>query len=107
MVEHDLAGEQVMIGFIRRQAAQAESLGDRATRYVYEKILRKTEEGAYHLAYFLAKDRLTLGFAQATSVETKVLLVIVRGDHKKICSAVTPISRGEVDCDKNGIFYHQ
>jgi DNA-binding ferritin-like protein len=62
MVEHDLAAEQAMIGLIRRQAAQAESLGDRATRYLYEKILLETEERAYHLAHFLAHDSLTLGF---------------------------------------------
>ena len=65
MVEHDLAAEQAMISLIRRQAAQAESLGDRATRYLYETILLKTEERAYHLAHFLAKDSLTLGFVQA------------------------------------------
>lgn len=68
MVEHDLAAEQAMIGLIRRQAAQAESLGDRATRYLYETILLKTEERAYHLAHFLAHDSLTLGFvATATN----------------------------------------
>jgi DNA-binding ferritin-like protein len=64
MVEHNLAAEQAMISLIRRQAAQAESLGDRATRYLYETILLKTEERAYHLAHFLAKDSLTLGFVQ-------------------------------------------
>ena len=62
MVEHDLAAEQAMIGLIRRQAAQADSLGDRATRYLYEQILLKTEERAYHLAHFLAHDSLTVGF---------------------------------------------
>lgn len=64
MVENDLKAEQAIIGVLRRQAAQAESLGDRATRYLYEKILLKTEERAYHLAHFLAKDSLTLGFVQ-------------------------------------------
>ncbi|BAZ01647.1 ferritin Dps family protein [Tolypothrix tenuis PCC 7101] len=64
MVENDLAAEQAIIGLIRRQAAQAESLGDRGTRYLYEKILLKTEERAYHLSHFLAKDSLTLGFVQ-------------------------------------------
>ena len=64
MVENDLAAEQALIGVIRRQAGQAESLGDRGTRYLYEKILLKTEERAYHLAHFLAKDSLTLGFVQ-------------------------------------------
>ncbi len=49
MIENDLAGEQAIIGVLRRQAAQVESLGDRATRYLYETILLKTEERAYHL----------------------------------------------------------
>jgi DNA-binding ferritin-like protein len=62
MVENDLRAEQAMINLIRRQAAQAESLGDRGTRYLYEKILLKTEERAYHLSHFLAKDSLTIGF---------------------------------------------
>jgi len=62
MVEHNLVAEQAMINLIRRQATQAESLGDRATRYLYETILLKTEERAYHLAHFLAHDSLTLGF---------------------------------------------
>ena len=64
MVENDLKAEQTMIGLIRRQASQAESLGDRATRFLYEQILLKTEERAYHLAHFLAKDSLTLGYVQ-------------------------------------------
>lgn len=67
MVEHDLAAEQAIIGLIRRQAGQAESLGDRATRYLYETILLKTEERAYHLAHFLAHDSLTLAFVKAAS----------------------------------------
>lgn len=58
MVEHDLGAEQAMIQLLRRQAAQAESLGDRATRYLYEKILLDTEERAYHLNHFLAGDTL-------------------------------------------------
>jgi len=62
MVEHNLVAEQAMITLIRRQATQDESLGDRATRYLYETILLKTEERAYHLAHFLAHDSLTLGF---------------------------------------------
>ncbi len=62
MVENDLKAEQAVISLIRRQAAQAESLGDRGTRYMYEKILLKTEERAYHLGHFLAKDSLTIGF---------------------------------------------
>lgn len=65
MVEHDLAAEQAIIQLLRRQAGQAESLGDRATRYMYEQILLETEERAYHLSHFLAPDSLTLGFVQA------------------------------------------
>jgi DNA-binding ferritin-like protein len=67
MVEHDLAAEQAIISLIRRQAAQAESLGDRATRYLYETILLKTEERAFHLDHFLTHDSLTLGFVVATN----------------------------------------
>jgi starvation-inducible DNA-binding protein len=67
MVEHDLAAEQAIINLIRRQAGQAESLGDRATRYLYEQILLETEDRAFHLAHFLAHDSLTLGFVQATN----------------------------------------
>lgn len=62
MLENDLAAEQAIIQLIRRQAAQAESLGDRATRYLYEQILLKTEERAYHLDHFLTHDSLVLGF---------------------------------------------
>jgi DNA-binding ferritin-like protein len=62
MVEHDLAAEQAIIQLLRRQAAQAESLGDRATRYLYEQILLATEERAYHLDHFLASDSLTIAF---------------------------------------------
>jgi DNA-binding ferritin-like protein len=62
MVEHDLSAEQSIIQLLRRLAAQAESLGDRATRYLYEKILLETEERAYHLDHFLAHDSLTLAF---------------------------------------------
>lgn len=67
MVEHDLEAEQAIIQLLRRLAGQAESLGDRATRYLYEQILLKTEERAYHLAHFLAHDSLTLGFVQAAN----------------------------------------
>ncbi|NEP02020.1 MAG: DNA starvation/stationary phase protection protein [Symploca sp. SIO2E9] len=66
MVENDLKAEQALLKLIRRQAAQAESLGDRATRYLYEQMLLKTEERAYHLNHFLASDSLTLGFVQAS-----------------------------------------
>lgn len=62
MIEHDMKAEQSLIEMIRRQAAQAESLGDRATRYLYEKILLKTEERAYHLEHFLNHDSLKLGW---------------------------------------------
>lgn len=62
MLEHDLTAEQAIIALLRRQAAQAERLGDRATRYLYEKILLKTEERAYHIAHFLAHVSLKLGW---------------------------------------------
>lgn len=58
MVEHDLAAEQSLIELLRRQTSQAESLGDRGTRLLYEKMLVETEERAYHLAHFLAPDSL-------------------------------------------------
>lgn len=67
MVEHDLAAEQAIISLIRRQASLAESLGDRATRYLYETILLKTEERAFHLDHFLTHDSLTLGFVMAAN----------------------------------------
>ncbi|MEL6249402.1 MAG: Dps family protein [Cyanobacteria bacterium J06648_16] len=60
MVEHDLAGEQAIIQLLRRNASQTESLGDRATRHLYETILLKTEERAYHLGHFLANDTLVV-----------------------------------------------
>lgn len=62
MLEHDLTAEQAIIELIRRQAAQAEGLGDRATRYLYETILLKTEERAYHIGHFLAHDSLKVGW---------------------------------------------
>ncbi|KGF72890.1 DNA polymerase III subunit beta [Neosynechococcus sphagnicola sy1] len=65
MLEHDLAAEQAVISVLRRQAGQAESLGDRGTRYLYEQILLETEDRAFHLAHFLAHDSLTLAFVQA------------------------------------------
>ncbi|NER01013.1 MAG: DNA starvation/stationary phase protection protein [Cyanothece sp. SIO2G6] len=58
MIKNDLAAEQAVLQVLRRNAAQAESLSDRATRYLYETILLKTEERAYHLAHFLAPDTL-------------------------------------------------
>ncbi len=58
MLQNDLSAEQAILGLLRRLAAQAESLGDRATRYLYEQILLKTEERAYHIAHFLANDTL-------------------------------------------------
>jgi starvation-inducible DNA-binding protein len=62
MVENNLQAEQAMIDLLRRQAAQAESVGDRATRYLYEKFLLETEDRAFHLAHFLAQDSLTLSY---------------------------------------------
>jgi DNA-binding ferritin-like protein len=67
MVEHDLQAEQALITLLRRQAGQAESLGDRATRYLYEQILLETEDRAFHLAHFLAQDSLTLAYVQGTN----------------------------------------
>lgn len=64
MIENDLAAEQALIELLRRLAAQAESLGDRATRYLYEKILLETEDRAFHNSHFLAHDSLTLAFVQ-------------------------------------------
>lgn len=61
MLRNDLAAEQAIIDVLRRQAAQAESLGDRATRYLYEQILLKTEDRAFHLNHFLANDSLVFG----------------------------------------------
>lgn len=58
MIANDLQAEQAIINLLRRQAAQAESIGDRATRYLYEQILLKTEERAFHLTHFLAEDTL-------------------------------------------------
>ncbi|MEA5536560.1 Dps family protein [Crocosphaera sp. XPORK-15E] len=62
MVENDLKAEQDIIKMLRSQASQAESLGDRATRYLYEKMLLETEERAYHLDHFLVSDSLTVAF---------------------------------------------
>jgi len=58
MLENDLKAEQAILEVLRRNTSQAESLGDRATRYLYETILLKTEERAYHLDHFLAGDTL-------------------------------------------------
>jgi starvation-inducible DNA-binding protein len=58
MLEHDLVAEQAIIDLLRRQASQAESLGDRATRFMLEKILLATEDRAFHVAHFLAPDSL-------------------------------------------------
>lgn len=62
MVEHNLQAEQAVIDLLRRQATQAESVGDRATRYLYEQFLLQTEDRAFHLAHFLAEDSLTFAF---------------------------------------------
>jgi DNA-binding ferritin-like protein len=62
MIEHDLKAEQSLVELLRRLAGQAESLGDRATRYLLEQILLKIEERAYHLEHFLTPDSLKLGW---------------------------------------------
>ena len=62
MIENDLTAEQEIIGLLRRLAVQAESVGDRATRYLYEQILLKSEERAFHLDHFLTEDSLTVAF---------------------------------------------
>lgn len=67
MVENDLQAEQAVINMLRRQAGQAESLGDRATRLMYEQMLMETEDRAFHLAHFLAHDSLTLAFVQSNN----------------------------------------
>lgn len=64
MVENDLAAEQAIIALLRRLATQAESIGDRATRYLYEQILLKTEDRAFHLDHFLTEDSLTVAFVK-------------------------------------------
>lgn len=63
MIENDLTAEQAIIGLLRRLATQAESVGDRATRYLYDEILLKTEDRAFHIDHFLAQDSLTGVFA--------------------------------------------
>ena len=62
MIENDLIAEKDIIALLRRLATQAESVGDRATRYLYEQILLTTEERAFHLDHFLAEDSLTFAF---------------------------------------------
>ncbi|MEM8546351.1 MAG: ferritin-like domain-containing protein, partial [Cyanobacteria bacterium P01_H01_bin.119] len=62
MIDCDLAAERAIIQLLRRLAGQAESLGDRATRYLLEQVLLKTEERAYHLEHFLAPDSLKLSW---------------------------------------------
>lgn len=63
MLEHDLSAEQAIIAVLRSQIATVESVGDRATRHLYEGILLKTEERAYHVAHFLAPDSLVKGLS--------------------------------------------
>lgn len=58
MIENDLVAEQALVTLLRSQVTQADSLGDRASRYLYEGILLKTEERAFHLNHFLAPDSL-------------------------------------------------
>ncbi|MEM8831175.1 MAG: Dps family protein [Cyanobacteria bacterium P01_G01_bin.19] len=67
MIEHDLVAEQAIIDLLRSQAAQTESLGDRATRHMYEQMLLATEERAFHLDHFLATDSLTLGLVASSN----------------------------------------
>ncbi|MGF1458102.1 MAG: Dps family protein [Leptolyngbyaceae cyanobacterium] len=62
MIENDLVAEQAIVALLRRLAGQAESMGDRATRYLYEQFLLKTEDRAFHLDHFLTEDSLTLAF---------------------------------------------
>ncbi|MEL6489936.1 MAG: ferritin-like domain-containing protein [Cyanobacteria bacterium J06621_3] len=62
MLENDLVAEQAVIALLRRLATQAESVGDRATRYLYEKILLTTEDRTFHIDHFLAEDSLTFAF---------------------------------------------
>ncbi len=63
MLENDLTAEQAMIALLRRLSTQAESVGDRATRYLYDSILLKTEDRAFHVDHFLAGDSLTLSLS--------------------------------------------
>ncbi|NJM47593.1 MAG: DNA starvation/stationary phase protection protein [Alkalinema sp. RU_4_3] len=58
MLENDLKAEKEVIKVLRQLAAQCDSLGDRATRFLYEKILLSTEERAFHLDHFMAQDTL-------------------------------------------------
>ncbi|MEL6901812.1 MAG: ferritin-like domain-containing protein [Cyanobacteria bacterium J06606_4] len=62
MLENDLTAEQTIISLLRRLATQAESVGDRATRYLYEQILLSTEDRAFHIEHFLTEDSLTFAF---------------------------------------------
>ncbi len=62
MIENDLAAELEIIGLLRRLAVQSESLGDHATRYLYEQILLAAEDRAFHLDHFLSEDSLTTAF---------------------------------------------
>jgi DNA-binding ferritin-like protein len=48
MVENDLAAEQAIIQLLRRLSAQADSLGDRATRYLLEKFCFLRKKGWWH-----------------------------------------------------------
>ena len=53
MLEHDLGAEQAIIAVLRSQAAQAESLGDRATRYLIEGILLENRGPRHSCGTFL------------------------------------------------------
>lgn len=63
LIENDLTAEKAIVQALRRLAAQAESLGDRGTRYLYEKILMETEGRAFHLFHFLEPDTLVTSLA--------------------------------------------
>ena len=58
MIDHDLQVEQSLIDLLRRLAVQAESLGDPATRHLYDQMMLKTQERAYHLGTTLFKQPL-------------------------------------------------
>ena len=64
MLENDLAAEQELISLLRRQAVQAESVGDHATRYLYEQILLAAEDRAFHIDHFLSEESLTFAFVK-------------------------------------------
>jgi hypothetical protein len=52
MIEQDLRSEQKLIEVIRRLASQAESLGDRATRYLYDGRARLSQSALPRSRFF-------------------------------------------------------